>query len=438
MRQDRDEQDGGRRYRFPSRPRSGTLALIIAVASLVVAAPATAAPPTTPFGQCPAVGFDTSCEVLIVINQQGGLESYVDPSQRNFDGNANYLVGVQNDSSSTVASITLKGKDIFGFDGDGLCSGINESEEAGFLPPPAGCPFGPTSFEGQDTSFSNYKVEDAEENANEGTVNFLGGKLQPGQSAYFSLEGFPQISCAETACEPSALSTELSDGVQSGEAITVADGAAVTDTATLSGANAALAQGVVSYRVYSDNACQNLVDEAGDVSVSGASVPASSAETLPPGTYYWQVSYSGDTHNASLQSPCGSEVETVSPAPTCSKAVGGGHVGAGSGLQNLSNNLNTGLVGKQRFAFAWNHHANSVHLTHLNGASCTISAGERTFTGHGVAAERKAKGYEISFSITFVGGHTYITLTIEKGHAVVEKFNHEQLVLPKKHGELIG
>lgn len=431
MRQCRDEQDGGRRCRFPSRPRSGTLALFIAVASLALAAPATAAPPTTPFGQCPAVGFDTSCQVLIVINQQGGLESFVDPTQGNYEGAEDYLVGVQNNSGSTVSSITLRGAEPFGFDGDGLCSGLNESEKGGFLPPPEDCPFGPTGYEGPDTSFSNYSD-------NEGTVNFLHGKLQPNQSAYFSLESLPEVRCDETACEPTTLSTELSGEAQSGAAITVADGTAVTDAATLSGANAAIAQGVVTYRLYSDNACHNLVDEAGDVSVSGAAVAASNAETLAPGTYYWQASYSGDVHNASSQSPCGSEVETVNPSPTCSKAVGTGHVGASLGLQNLSNNLNTGFVGKQKFSFAWNHHANSVRLTHLNSASCTISGGERTFTGQGVAVERRAKGYEISFSITFVGGHNYLTLTIEKAHVVVEKFSHEQLVLPKKHGELIS
>jgi hypothetical protein len=40
-------------------------------------------------------------------------------------------------------------------------------------------------------------------------------------------------------------------------------------------------------------------------------VPASNPETLAPGTYYWQASYSGDASNQPSSSKCGSEVETV-------------------------------------------------------------------------------------------------------------------------------
>src|SRR5208283_981640 len=51
--------------------------------------------------------------------------------------------------------------------------------------------------------------------------------------------------------------------------------------------------------------------EAGEVEVSGGVIPASSAETLSPGTYYWQASYAGDPSNEASKSTCGSEVETV-------------------------------------------------------------------------------------------------------------------------------
>jgi hypothetical protein len=439
MRQCKEDEDQLKIMRlFASRHRCRAITLIAAVASLAFASSASATPPTPPFNQCPGVGFDTSCEILIVINQQGGVESYVDPTQRSYEGANDYLVGVQNSSSATVPSITLRGSDLFGFNGDGLCSGENQTEEEGFVAPPAGCPFGPTGYEGPNTSFSNYKVEDAERNADEGAVNFLGGALEPGNSAYFSLESLPEVRCSETACEPTGLSTDLSGGTQSGNAITVPDGTAVTDTATLSGSNAGIATGAVHYRIYSDAACTNLVDEAGNMVVAGQTAPASSPETLPPGTYYWRVSYTGDSHNGGSQSACGSEVETVTPPPTCSKLAGAGHVGAKSLRQAVSNKLNTTLLGKQKFSFSWNHGEHSVRLTHLNSASCVVKGGEQKFSGQGLASQRKEKGYEMSFSITAVGGQTYLSVTVEKGHAVVAEFVHEQLILSKRNPEIIS
>ncbi len=169
----------------------GTMILALAFAST-----ASASPPTPPFTQCPALGFDTSCAILIVVEPNGSLVSYSDPSQGPFDGIEDTLIGVQNNSSATVSSIPLQGTTvpgIFEFESDGLCSGSNESGEAGFLPPPAGCPFGPTSYEGPDTSFTIV-------NGNEGSVDFLNGTVAPGGSAYFSLEGQVSLTCEGSSC----------------------------------------------------------------------------------------------------------------------------------------------------------------------------------------------------------------------------------------------
>jgi hypothetical protein len=105
-----------------------------------------------------------------------------------------------------------------------------------------------------------------------------------------------------------------SDG-QSGTSITVTAGTAVTDQATLSGANEATAGGTVTYTAYSDSNCSRNPVDAGTVVVTDGVVPASNAITLnTTGTYYWQASYSGDSTNAPSKSPMGSEVETVVPA----------------------------------------------------------------------------------------------------------------------------
>ena len=134
------------------------------------------------------------------------------------------------------------------------------------------------------------------------------------------------------------LTTSLSGGGSTGPSISVPAGTAVTDTATLSGTNAASAGGTVTYSVYSDNKCSDFVAGGGTVTVSAGSVPASSAVSLStPGTYYWQASYSGDTssNNAASTSTCGSEVETVT-AVVASTSLSTSLSGGGSTSPSIS------------------------------------------------------------------------------------------------------
>jgi hypothetical protein len=112
------------------------------------------------------------------------------------------------------------------------------------------------------------------------------------------------------------LTTTLSGEGKAGAAITVKEGASVTDTATLSGANAATAVGTVTYKVYSDSGCEHEIASAGTVNVAGEFVPASEAKTLAPGTYYWQASYGGDEANSPSTSECGTEQLTVTLSVT--------------------------------------------------------------------------------------------------------------------------
>src|SRR5205085_52122 len=138
--------------------------------------PAKAANPTPPFTQCPAIGLDTSCRILIVINPGGTLTVLQDSSQPPYEGSEDTLVGVVNQSGATVSSISLSSStDIFGFDGDGICA-------VGISPQPAGCPFGPTEYEGPNTSFSNINGT-----GTSGNVDFPSG-LSDDTSTYFSLE----------------------------------------------------------------------------------------------------------------------------------------------------------------------------------------------------------------------------------------------------------
>jgi hypothetical protein len=150
-------------------------------APALVPTAAAAAPPPTPFTECPPVGADTSCELLIVINPNGTTTVYNDPSQGPYDGADDTLVGVVNMSNMAVASLNLNGgaTTIFAFDGSGICS-------TSITPHPAACPFGPTGYEGPDTSFTVTSPTT-------GTVNFTtplspGGSCAHAGTAYFGLE----------------------------------------------------------------------------------------------------------------------------------------------------------------------------------------------------------------------------------------------------------
>jgi hypothetical protein len=135
---------------------------------------------TPPFTQCPAVGSDTSCALLVVINPGGGLSVYGDATQGPFDGGDDTLVGVYNNSSSSVGSINLTSSALtpFSFDGDGICvyAPFTGSGYCATLPASA------TGYEGPKNTFTNISTD-----LQSGTVAFTGG-LAPGTSTYFSLD----------------------------------------------------------------------------------------------------------------------------------------------------------------------------------------------------------------------------------------------------------
>ena len=115
--------------------------------------------------------------------------------------------------------------------------------------------------------------------------------------------------------KPVFTGTSLSGEGHSEASIVVKEGTSVTDHAFLKGENILTAEGTVTYKIYSDSECKKLVKEAGTVKVSEGLAPESEAANLPPGTYFWQASYSGDESNQASSSKCGAEVLTVTPAP---------------------------------------------------------------------------------------------------------------------------
>ncbi len=160
-------------------------------------------PLSPPFTECPAVGADSGCALLIVISNNG-IQILSDPSQGPYDGSDDTLFGVVNESSSPQSSLQLRSPDdadIFGFDGDGICTyatgGLssndttgtgftgdgycNASQLMGVDPGNTADPLG-SDYQGPDNTYSNISDDTTMVQFNFDTP------LAPGQSTNFSLE----------------------------------------------------------------------------------------------------------------------------------------------------------------------------------------------------------------------------------------------------------
>ena len=79
----------------------------------------------------------------------------------------------------------------------------------------------------------------------------------------------------------------------------------------------ATASGTLQYNVYSNNTCTTLALTAGQKTVTNGATPNSDSwQFITPGTYYWQVAYSGDLNNAAATSSCGTVLTVVATTPT--------------------------------------------------------------------------------------------------------------------------
>lgn len=119
-----------------------------------------------------------NCNTIITINPDNSL-SFAFPNGNPFDGSEDNYVGVVNNSSMSVGSLTLTGSGLFGFEGDGIDAfGIagNPTDLAAF---------GAGAYGGSDAYFSGISGS-----GDTGTVNFLSG-IAAGGTGYFSLEGAP-------------------------------------------------------------------------------------------------------------------------------------------------------------------------------------------------------------------------------------------------------
>lgn len=303
------------------------MAMAAALLTATAGAAGAATNPSPPFNECPAVGNAHSCAVLLVFQSDGTVSVLSDTSSGNpYDGNDDTEVGVLNEAGVAIPNVTLTSSaDIFGFDGDGICSG-------GFSGTPAGCPFDSTKYAGPGISYTG--INSAKTS---GIVNFAesctgntastcsaSSGLNNGASAFFSLENnLTGASIVIPKASPVISSTTPSPGV--------AVGGTISDSAVL--ANGRVPSGTLTFKLYGpgDTTCQSAISTLTATVSGNGTYPSGNFTTTTPGTYSWTASYSGDANNnPAPTTACGSETVTVSKAspslstkPSASVPVGG-------------------------------------------------------------------------------------------------------------------
>ena len=107
----------------------------------------------------------------IFFNADGSISTYINQNFSTYDGIEDAYVAVVNNTSSSIASFSLTGPSIYGFDGDGINGYISQANNA----------MDTTGYGGPTAYFNIVDI-------NTGTVNFIGGLAGNGGSTYFSLE----------------------------------------------------------------------------------------------------------------------------------------------------------------------------------------------------------------------------------------------------------
>jgi hypothetical protein len=137
---------------------------------------------------------------------------------------------------------------------------------------------------------------------------------------------------AETIKAATSLSTLLgaenpgSEKPIEGEEISLAEGTPVADSASLGGTAASTATGSISFAVYTDGECSELVAEVGKADVEEGAAFSKEIE-LEEGAYYWQARYEGDSLHETSTSPCTEVVNVIARTSLTTTLSGQGEEG---------------------------------------------------------------------------------------------------------------
>ena len=161
---------------------------------------------------CPNINGITTCNVVITAGPGGSFVTTV-PNPNPYDGSDDNLVGIINNSGSTITSLSFigsgNGGGLFAFDGDGLQA---------FNAAAGGAPDG-TGYGGKVSSTANFDPAGANDFFtnihttsvfdDSGTVVFGANGIPNGGSAYFSLESAPSINITPVTPTPEPASLAL-------------------------------------------------------------------------------------------------------------------------------------------------------------------------------------------------------------------------------------
>ena len=125
------------------------------------------------------------CNVLITFNPDGSITTTNPNTAPSYDnGHDDNMIGIVNNTGIAIASLQFSSVslDIFGFDGDGVCSGPGWTFSALGPNPNCATATDPNHYGPAGVTFTIT-------NSHSGIVNFGNGGIAPNSSAFFSLEG---------------------------------------------------------------------------------------------------------------------------------------------------------------------------------------------------------------------------------------------------------
>lgn len=194
-----------------------SLAITAGVGTALVAAATTSGVSASP--SCPNVGTGIGCAYVVTVNPNGTVSISPGANTTATDANGHgegedVMVGVLNNSNAVVTSITLSGTgrdNMFGFDGDGICTWNFAPTSAGTYCAtngPSGAPSyatkngnkivgnsgkNPYDYAGPNNTFTGISLS-----GNVGTVKFT-TPLRPQASTFLGLEKAPTTTATSTA-----------------------------------------------------------------------------------------------------------------------------------------------------------------------------------------------------------------------------------------------
>ena len=300
----------------------------VGVGATLIAGAASGGAGATPI--CPSIGSGSGCAYVLTVNPSGSVTIAAGASPQPYDGGGrgegdDVVVGVVNDSNAVVSSIALTGtSNVFGFDGDGMCTYTFTSPVSSSYSAKNGPNGGPSytttrgkttgtnpyDYEGPDNTFTNVSTS-GKTAGDSGTISFGSDALLPQATTFLSLEVAPTKSTATAVLQtglkvstPSITPAPVEGNSWSGQVATF------TDTGSISSASEF--QATINWGDGTTSTTSSATDPVGVSGSDGAYTVMGSH------TYAEEGPYSGVSVTVTdppLQAYTASNVATVTSSP---------------------------------------------------------------------------------------------------------------------------